>query len=308
MTFPGPTIRLAARPSPLSRRQAEEASGWLLESDPGLRTEFLWVPTRGDVDLKAHPPDLGSAGVFEKEVDLAVAAGRAEASVHSLKDLPLGELPGGLKLLGVLPRGPAEDAVVLRAPGDSWASLPDGARVGTSSLRRQAMVGYLAPRAQVKPVRGNVGSRLAKLDQGEFDALLLAESGLVRLGLDPPRFRLSPRDFPPAPGQGFLALVGGPEVEEVLGSALRPFALAFREARAERDFLEATGGGCSAAVGAYAHARDPDQGEISVVEWRPDGSARRRWVGVGAFSEIGRRAYERLQEASWESRRQEGEH
>ncbi|EQD52976.1 porphobilinogen deaminase [mine drainage metagenome] len=146
------------------------------------------------------------------------------------------------------------------------------------------------------------------MDQGEFDALLLAESGLVRLGLDPPRFRLSPRDFPPAPGQGFLALVGGPEVEEVLGSALRPFALAFREARAERDFLEATGGGCSAAVGAYAHARDPDQGEISVVEWRPDGSARRRWVGVGAFSEIGRRAYERLQEASWESRRQEGEH
>ena len=298
----GEVIRLAARPSPLSRRQAEEASRWLGGSVPSLRATFLWVASRGDRDHRAQPPDLGSVGVFEREVDAAVAEGRADVAIHSLKDLPLGDLQGGLTLLGVLPRGPAEDVVVLRAPGDSWSSLRDGARVGTSSLRRRALVGFFAPRAEVRGVRGNVGSRLSKIERGEFDALVLAESGLARLGLDPPRFPLPPRDLPPAPGQGFLALVGGPEAERRLGRALAPFAQSFREAQAERDFLQATGGGCSAAVGAYVQARGGEKGEISVVEWRPDGTARRRWAGAGRLSDLGRLAHEQLQEVPWEPR------
>jgi hydroxymethylbilane synthase len=305
MTLAARTLRLAARPSPLSRRQAEEAARRLAGADPGLRVEFLWVSTLGDQDQETTPPDLGATGVFEKEVDRAVAEGRAEASVHSLKDLPLGRLPGGLALLGVLPRGPVEDALVSTVPGVSWSSLPDGARVGTSSLRRQAMVRFLSPNSVVGPVRGNVGTRLEKLRRGEFDALVLAESGLVRLGVDPPRLRLSPLDLPPAPGQGFLAIVGGPEMAVELGPALRPFALALMEAQAERAFLQAVGGGCSATVGAHARAQAPDRGEMAVVEWRPDGSARRRWSGSGPLQGLGPRAYQGLQQAPWEPR-QEG--
>ena len=255
-------VRLATRGSELALAQTRAVARLLREAHPGLETLEEIFRTAGDRNLEADLAAAGASdkGLFTKELELALLDGRADTAVHSLKDLPVG-LPPGLALGAILPRADAADVLVSSAPGGLDALAP-GARVGTGSPRRKAMLLAARPDVAAAPIRGNVPTRLAKLADGAFDAIVLAAAGLDRLGL-PSRgalavgsreFHASRLDgFLPAPGQGAIAV----EIragDGRLAALLRPLhdeptALAVR---AERAVLEALGGGCHMALGALA--------------------------------------------------------
>ena len=203
--------------------------------------EIVPILTRGDVGQQPFL-DLSESGVFTTELETALVAGSVEVAVHSLKDLPV-SAPNALPIAAVPLRADPADAVVSRE-GHALRSLPVGARVGTSSPRRSCLVRALRPDVEVLPIRGNVDTRVRKLDDGEYDAIVLAVAGLERLGLGSRiSERLDPREHPPAPGQGALAvqvLEGDPEL---LG-AVRTLddATARATSTAERSCLRALGG------------------------------------------------------------------
>ena len=294
---------LAARGSPLSRIQSNAAKAALHRAFPGTGFSELWITTTGDRKRDSGREELPTPGFFEKEVDLAVLDGRADIAVHSSKDIP-SDLPKGLAIIAALPRGPPGDVLVGwdgRPP--SIGALPAGFRVGTSSVRRRAMVRYSSPEAETVFVRGNVGTRVEKLKGGACDALILAEAGLERLGLDPPFRRLALSSFPPAPGQGIMALVASeerfPDFEPMRTSARE----AWWELLAERAFLSAIGGGCSKALGGHA---DYARKAFVAAEWAEDGSSRRKIGLHEPESEpqvLGERAASLLKKARWVRRR-----
>lgn len=198
-------LRIATRGSPLARWQAEWVAGRLRETRPGLRVELVEIRTRGDRDRSTPLAQLGGTGLFTREIQRAVLDDAADLAVHSLKDLPT-ERPAGLLLAAIPPREAAAD-VLVSPRHRTLDALPAGARVGTGSLRRRAQLLWLRRDLEVVSVRGNVESRLSKALNGELDAVVLAEAGLRRLGLEGAvSERLGPPRFLPAVGQGALGV------------------------------------------------------------------------------------------------------
>ena len=244
-------LRIATRRSALALWQAEHVATLLRAAHPGLVVELLPMTTRGDQVLDRTLAELGGKGLFMKELEVALLERRADLAVHSLKDVPA-ELEPGFALAAVLPRADAADAFV-SSRHDALAALPAGARVGTSSLRRTAQLRALRPDLQIVDLRGNVNTRLARLDAGHYDAILLAAAGLERLGLATRiRARLAAPDWLPAPGQAAITVevrAGDARVAELL--APLEDADTRTAVRAERALNAALGGSCTVPVGAW---------------------------------------------------------
>jgi len=245
-------LRIASRGSELALWQSRAVQSALLSADPSLSVEIRVVRTTGDVIQDVPLAKIGDKGLFTKELDAALLAGEAELAVHSLKDVPT-RLPEGLALAAVTAREDPRDVLILppRAAG-GLASLPAGARVGTSSLRRRAQLRALRPELDVRDLRGNLNTRLAKLDRGEYDAIVLAAAGVLRLGwADRIAAYLDPPDWLPAVGQGALAVVARADRGDVI-DRLRllhdPRSAACTAA--ERALLRALEGGCQVPIGA----------------------------------------------------------
>ena len=244
---------MGSRGSDLALRQNEEVLAPLRHLFPDVEFQVVTVRTRGDVNPEAPLAGMG-LGIFVSEIERQLLRGELDMAVHSLKDMPT-KLPEGLVLGAVSRRKDPRDVLVNR-----WqcpmAELPEGARIGTSSPRRQALLKSLCPRATVVPIRGNVETRLQKAIGEDYDGAVLAAAGLLRLGMsDQVAEYLSPQRFVPPPGQGVLAVeirADDDSMQAVVRSVEdTPTRLA---ATAERAFLEKLGSGCQVAVGAYARA------------------------------------------------------
>jgi len=199
------TLRIATRKSPLALWQTEHVAARLRAAHPGLRVELVPMSTRGDEVLDRSLAAIGGKGLFLKELEVAMQRGEADCAVHSLKDVPM-VLEPGFALPAILERADPADAFVSNACADLDA-LPEGAVVGTSSLRRQAQLRARRPDLQLRDLRGNVNTRLGKLDAGDYDAIVLACAGLQRLGFESRiRARLDAPQWLPAPAQGAIAI------------------------------------------------------------------------------------------------------
>ncbi|MHC1480982.1 hydroxymethylbilane synthase [Frateuria aurantia] len=244
-------LRIATRKSLLALWQAEHVASLLREHYPELEVELVPLSTRGDEILDRSLASIGGKGLFLKELEVAMLEGRADLAVHSLKDMPV-ELDAGFSLAAVLPRADAADAFVSERYA-SLQELPAHARVGTSSLRRQALLRSLRPDLEVVDLRGNVITRLRKLEEGQYDAIILACAGLQRLELGQHiRARLDAPEWLPAPGQAAIGIEALSEAGEVLGClAALDDAATHRRVSAERAMNLALGGSCSVPVGAW---------------------------------------------------------
>lgn len=246
------TLRIATRKSPLALWQSEHVAERLRELHPGLDVLLVPLSTRGDEVLDRSLAAIGGKGLFLKELEVAMQRGDADCAVHSLKDVPM-DLDAGFDIAAVLSRADHADAFV-SGRFDGIDALPQGAVVGTSSLRRQAQLRARRPDLQLRDLRGNVNTRLAKLDAGDYDAIVLACAGLERLGFAPRiRARLAAPDWLPAPAQGAIA------VECLTGDAatialLQPLDHADTRLciTAERAMNRALHGSCHVPVAAYA--------------------------------------------------------
>lgn len=254
MAFPldGPALRVGTRGSALAVAQTRQTVAALQQRWPGLAVEIVTITTRGDVQTQVPLHEVGGKGLFVKEIEEALLFGRVDLAVHSAKDLP-SELPPGLALVCFPARADARDALVSRE-GRRLADLPEGACVGTSSLRRLFQLRHLRPDLRIEPLRGNVDTRLRRVAEGRFDAVVLAAAGLGRLGLaDRITEALDPVAFVPAAGQGALALEA--RADDARARALvAPLNDAATETalRAERAFLARLMGGCQVPAGAHA--------------------------------------------------------
>ena len=250
---------IATRRSRLALWQAEHVKARLAALYPGLAVELLPMSTRGDELLDQRLDQAGGKGLFVKELEAAMADGRADLAVHSMKDVPA-ELPAGFTLAAISAREDPRDAFVSNRFA-ALADMPAGAVVGTSSLRRAAQVRERHPALELRLLRGNVETRIAKLDRGEYDAILLAVAGLARLGLaDRIRGRLTVEESLPSPGQGALGIECLAARSDLL-QTLAPLgdAATGQCVRAERAVSRALGGSCALPLGAYAVM---DQGRL----------------------------------------------
>ncbi|MBI3332899.1 MAG: hydroxymethylbilane synthase [Candidatus Omnitrophica bacterium] len=247
-------VRIGTRGSALAQAQANEVKEALEKAHPDLRCELTVIRTTGDDFPPAAASGTGAIkGLFVKEIEEALLGGEVELAVHSVKDLQA-ELPAGLRIGAILKRQDPRDALVTKGEGKRLTDLPPQARVGVSSLRRQSQLARLRRDLIFSPIRGNVDTRLRKLDGEEYAALVLAACGLIRLGL---KERISetfePARMVPAPGQGALGVEIREDNAELAGwlaAVNDPDSQA--EIEAERAFLKALGGGCSVPVGALA--------------------------------------------------------
>lgn len=300
---PPSKLVIASRESRLAMWQAEHVRSRLQELYPECNVEILGMTTRGDQILDRALSKVGGKGLFVKELEVAMSEGRADLAVHSLKDVPM-ELPEGFALAVVLEREDPRDAFV----SNDYASLnelPDGAVVGTSSLRRQALIAARYPKLVVKPLRGNLDTRLAKLDRGEYAAIILAAAGLKRLGV-PQRIRalLSPEDSLPAPGQGAMAIevLSNRADLKALLAPLNHEATA-QAVAAERSVSKAFGGSCQVPLAAFA-AIDAGTMRLRAMVATPDGQRIAMAETSGAASEpdaLGTRIAKELQAQGAES-------
>lgn len=245
------TLRIATRKSPLALWQAEHVATALRLAHPQLLVTLVPMSTRGDEILDRSLATIGGKGLFLRELEVAMQEGRADLAVHSLKDVPV-TLEAGFSLPAILPRADAADGFVSNHY-ENLSALPQGARVGTSSLRRQAHLRALRPDLELLDLRGNVGTRLGKLDAGGYDAIVLACAGLERLGFAARiRARLTPPDWLPAPGQAAIAIEACSDHPETLALLA---ALDDADTRltitAEREMNRALGGSCTVPVGAW---------------------------------------------------------
>ncbi|WP_283119503.1 hydroxymethylbilane synthase [Neisseria elongata] len=247
---------IASRESMLAMWQAEHIKGRLKALYPDCEVEILGMTTRGDQILDRTLSKIGGKGLFIKELEQALQDGRADLAVHSIKDVPM-ELPEGFALAAIGERASPFDAFV----SNQYARLeemPEGSIVGTSSLRREAQLRAKFPHLTIKPLRGNVQTRLSKLDNGDYDAVILAAAGLQRLGLDG-RIReiLSPADSLPAAGQGALGIEIAARRTD-LADILRPLNHEETAAcvTAERALARALGGSCQVPLAAYCVMED----------------------------------------------------
>ena len=274
-------LRIATRKSPLALWQTEHVAACLRQAHPGLDVVLVPMSTRGDEVLDRSLAAIGGKGLFLKELELAMQRGEADCAVHSLKDVPM-ELEPGFALPAILARADHADAFV-SGRFDGIDALPQGARVGTSSLRRQAQLRARRPDLQLLDLRGNVNTRLARLDAGDYDAIVLACAGLQRLGFeDCIRARLDAPDWLPAPAQGAIAVECRAETVDVahLLAALDD-APTRRRVGAERAMNRALHGSCHVPVAAFAQEAggalhlqglvgDADDGRLVRAEGRGD--------------------------------------
>lgn len=250
-------LRIGTRRSALALKQTHMVRDALLAL--GHPAEIVTFSTVGDERLDVPLPAIGGKGVFTAELEAALLSGGVDLCVHSLKDLPT-DNPPGLDVGAVLPREDPRDALLIRAdvPARSLGELPEGARVGTSSLRRSAMLRHLRPDVNVVDLRGNVPTRIQKLDDGNMEAIILAGAGLKRLGLDERITQwLEPPTWLPAPAQGVIAIQirrDDAQVRAILAHVHDDTA--WQAASAERAFLHALEGGCQVPVGALATVRE----------------------------------------------------
>ena len=255
------TLKLGTRGSPLALFQAHEVAG-LLQSRAGVACDIVVIKTSGDRLAEAPLAQIGGKRLFVKEIEDALIGGAIDLAVHSSKDMPA-SLPPDLALGAVLPREDARDAVVIPGGDNLSLTLEDvvrrlgrAPRIGTSSVRRSAQLIRLFPEAQFAPVRGNLDTRLRKLDAGEFDALVLAAAGLIRLGHERRiSAALPPETCVPAPGQGIIAVEirgDAKTTRDIVKTIDDPVAAA--ALTAERAVVTRLGGGCQLPIGAYAIA------------------------------------------------------
>ncbi|HRD50327.1 MAG: hydroxymethylbilane synthase [Candidatus Competibacter sp.] len=265
------TLRIATRKSPLALWQAEHVAERLRQAHPGLRIELIGMVTRGDKILDSPLAKVGGKGLFVKELEQSLLEHRADLAVHSMKDVPV-DFPAGLSLPVILAREDPRDAFISRRYSHPDA-LPIAARIGTSSLRRQCQLAARYPHWRIRSLRGNVGSRLEKLDSGEFDAILLAAAGLKRLGLaERITVALEPEFSLPAIGQGAIGIEC--RLEDVrtqaIIAALDDAATQIR-VTAERAFNARLQGGCQVPIAGHA-LLDGDQLWLRGLVGEPDGS------------------------------------
>ncbi|CFW02838.1 MULTISPECIES: hydroxymethylbilane synthase [Vibrio] len=264
-------IRIATRQSPLALWQANYVKDALMAAHPGLQVELVTMVTRGDAILDTPLAKVGGKGLFVKELEIAMLEGRADLAVHSMKDVPV-DFPDGLGLVTICEREDPRDAFV----SNTYAKiedLPSGAIVGTCSLRRQCQLKAARPDLVIKELRGNVGTRLSKLDAGEYDAIILAAAGLKRLELES-RIRsfIEPEQSLPAVGQGAVGIecrVNDQRVRALL-APLNHADTADR-VRCERAMNLTLQGGCQVPIGSYA-LLEGDHIWLRALVGEPDGS------------------------------------
>ncbi len=276
-------IRLATRGSALALAQAELARGALVRAFPGERFELEVVDSDGDLSPGAPLPELPGRGWFTSRLERELLLGRVEGAVHSAKDLPT-ETPPGVTVGALLARGDPRDAVVCRGRGP-WRELPPGARVGTSSPRRGQQLLALRPDLRILPLRGNVDSRLRRVDGGQLEACVLALAGLERVGRADEAEPLDPlTESTPAPAQGAIA------IEVRRDSALEAMAGELDDSltracvEAERLVLTSMGGGCELPLGALARPSAGAGAEL-IVAWG-GGEGLRRLVRRGRLDQL----------------------
>lgn len=245
-------LRIATRKSPLALWQAEHVAAALQAAQPGLSVELLGMSTQGDKVLDSPLAKIGGKGLFVKELEQGILEGRADLAVHSMKDVPV-ELPAGLHLAVIMTREDPRDAFVSVHYGDLQA-LPSGARVGTSSLRRQCQLAQRRPDLEILPLRGNVNTRLRKLGDGDYDAIILASAGLKRLGFsDRISAYIEPEISLPAIGQGAIGIECRAE-DARINELLKPLHHLDTATcvAAERALNKRLQGGCQVPIGGHA--------------------------------------------------------
>ena len=249
-------LKIATRKSPLALWQAEFVKSKLEDIYPDLKVELVKMTTQGDQILNSPLSKIGGKSLFIKELEVGIMEGRADIAVHSMKDVPY-ELPQGFEIGAILERESPFDAFVSN-DFNSIQDLPIGAKLGSCSLRRIVQVKAMRPDLEILDLRGNVNTRLKKLDDGEYDAIILACSGLTRLGFDN-RIKqdLSPDDSLPAVGQGALGIEIKANDHEI-SNLIKPLIHQKTqiEVNAERALNTALQGGCSVAIGAFATSED----------------------------------------------------
>lgn len=290
-------LRIATRKSQLALWQAQHVAMLLRQAHAGLAVELVPLLTQGDRIQDRSLAAIGGKGLFIKELEVAISEHRADIAVHSMKDVPA-DLPDGLMIGAVLKRGDALDALVTVSGIKHLEDLAPGARVGTSSLRRQAQLRALRPDLSILALRGNVDTRLRKLDAGEMDAIVLACAGLIRLGLESRiTARLDPEECLPAVSQGVIGI-------ECRGSDAntRRLLQTLEDSStrvvmdAERAFAERLGGSCQSPIAGYAE-RSADEITLQGLVAEPDGSRLLRDSlsgGIENPAALGRRLAERM--------------
>lgn len=265
------TLRIATRKSPLALWQAEHVKARLLAAHPGLEVELVTFSTQGDKILDTPLAKIGGKGLFVKELEIAMLEGKADIAAHSIKDVPM-DFPEGLYLSTILEREEPCDAFVSNK-FDSLDELPEGSIVGTSSLRRRCQLLSKRPDLQIKDLRGNVNTRLSKLDNGEYDAIILACAGLIRLEMsDRIKQRITSDWILPAVGQGAVGLEARKGDDDTLAliNMLNHEDTSSR-IRAERALNHQLQGGCQVPIACYAQL-DGDTLHIRALVGEPDGS------------------------------------
>lgn len=265
-------LRIATRQSPLALWQAQYVQQRLMACHPGLRVELVPMVTKGDVILDTPLAKVGGKGLFVKELEQAMLEDRADIAVHSMKDVPIA-FPEGLGLVTICEREDPLDAFVSNQY-DSVDALPQGAVVGTSSLRRQCQLSARRPDLIIRSLRGNVGTRLGKLDAGEYDAIILAVAGLKRLGLgDRIRYAMPAEESLPAVGQGAVGIECRLDDAQAIAllSALNDDDTAIR-VKAERAMNTRLEGGCQVPIGSFALLQG-DELWLRGLVGSPDGTA-----------------------------------
>src|SRR5712691_6328870 len=259
-------LKVGTRGSRLSLIQTELVVDSIRQQNPGLRIDRMVISTAGDADQRTPLFSLDQKGIFEKEIDQAVLDGRVDFAVHSMKDIPFFDKDSGVLIASVPERGSVVDVLVSK--GDVLLrDLERGSMIGTSSLLRVAQLRRARPELNPEPIRGNVETRVRKVDNGEFDAVVLAEAGLTRLGMTKRiSERLPVEDFMPAPGQGALAIVARRDnlkVIDILRSVEHPLTRA--EIEAERELVRILEGGCKVPVGALARAHGDQMAIVACI-------------------------------------------
>jgi hydroxymethylbilane synthase len=278
-------LRIATRQSRLALWQAQHVAGKLREAHPGLVVELVPMTTQGDRIVDRSLAQVGGKGLFIKELEIAITERRADIAVHSMKDVP-SDMPPGMTLAAMLARADPHDAFV-SVRHESFSALPRGARVGTSSPRRQCQLKYARPDLQLLTLRGNVETRLRKLQEEQYDAIVLAAAGLIRLGLeDRITHRFDMDQFVPAVGQGVIGIEcradDARSVELVRALDDGP---ARQCCEAERAFALRLQGSCHSPIAAHAQISG-EQVQLRGVIGAPDGQEIYRGVHHGPLADV----------------------